>query len=214
MSALLLDFVKDASRLGKSREEINTALQEAGWQEDQLTAFWANYSATPFAVPVPKPTLHASPRITTLNLFFFIVLYTTFFSAVSMIFVLLDYHLPNGRGEMAGTYYSSEPIADTLRGYLAALFASLPLVFFSARQLRKIIATSRQPVYVVRLRLINLTLLIAALVAFCESISFIYYFLNGELGIRFMVKVAVITLVSVGTYFYFKPEINAFEKKA
>jgi len=214
MSAALLDFVKDASRLGKSREEINAALKTAGWPEDQLAAFWSKYSDTAFPIPVPKPTVYASPRLTMLNLFFFIVLYITTYSAISILFTILDYHLPDGRGQMRGMYYSAQPIADAIRGYLAAIFVSAPLVYFTSRQLHKSMAAIGQFIHGTRLKLMNLSLLIAALVVLCNFISFTYYFLSGELSIRFLLKVLILTAASAGVYYFFKPEIAAFEKKA
>jgi hypothetical protein len=60
----------------------------------------------------------------------------------------------------------------------------------------------------------NITLFLAAVITLCDVIGFIYYFLSGELGLRFIIKVAVLTLVSAATYGYFKPEMAAFEKKA
>lgn len=214
MSATLLDFVKDASRLGKSREEINAVLKTAGWPEDQLAAFWSKYSDAPFPVPVPKPTVYASPRLTMLNLFFFIVLYITIYSALSILFTILDYNLPDGRGQMRGIYYSSQPIADAIRGYLAAIFVSAPLVYFTSRQLNKSMVAIGQFIHGTRLKLMNLSLLIAALVILCNFISFSYYFLSGELSIRFILKVLILTATSAGIYYFFKPEIAAFEKKA
>jgi hypothetical protein len=214
MSAALLDFVKDASRLGKSREEINAALKTAGWPEDQLAAFWSKYSDTAFPIPVPKPTVYASPRLTMLNLFFFIVLYITTYSAISILFTILDYHLPDGRGQMRGMYYSAQPIADAIRGYLAAIFVSAPLVYFTSRQLHKSMAAIGQFIHGTRLKLMNLSLLIAALVVLCNFISFTYYILSGELSIRFLLKVLILTAASAGVYYFFKPEIAAFEKKA
>ena len=214
MSAALLDFVKDASRLGKGREEINAALKTAGWPDDQLATFWGKYSDTAFPIPVPKPTVYASPRLTTFNLFFFIVLYITLYSAISILFTMLDYHLPDGRGQMRGMYYSSQPIADAIRGYLAAIFASAPLVYISARLLHKSMASTGQYLHGTRLKLINLARLIAALFVLGNFISFIYYFLCGELSARFVLKVLILTATSAGAYYYFKPEMAAFEKKA
>jgi hypothetical protein len=210
----LLDFVKDASRLGKNRSEINEALRAASWPEEQLNTFWSQYHDVPFPVPVPKPTLHASPRLTTLNLFFFIVLYGAIYSAISIVFTLLDYHLPDGLGRMQGAHYSNKPIGDSLRSYLAGLFACAPLVYFSSQKLYKIMAATGQYIHVIRLKLMNLTLLIAALIMLGDFIGFIYYLLSGELGIRFILKVLILTTTSAGLYYYFKPEIAAFEKKA
>jgi hypothetical protein len=158
--------------------------------------------------------VYASPRLTTLNLFFFIVLYITIFSTISILFTILDYNLPDGNGQMRGMYYSSQPIADAIRGHLAAIFASAPLVYISARLLHKSMASSGQYLHSTRLKLMNLSLLVAALFVLGNFISFIYYFLSGELSLRFVLKVLILTTTSAGVYYYFKPEMAAFEKKA
>lgn len=214
MSAALHDFVKDASRLGKNRDDINAALKAAGWPEDQLSAFWNKYSDAPFPIPVPKPTLYASPRLTTLNLFYFFVLYISIYAAIDIVFTILDYHLPDGRGNMRGWYYSTAPLADQIRHSLAAIIASVPLVYFTNRALQRGIASTGQFIHGTRLKLMNLTLFVAAVISLFDVIGFIYYFLSGELGLRFILKVLVLTTVSVATYLYFKPEMAAFEKKA
>jgi hypothetical protein len=214
MSAALLDFVKDASRLGKGRDEINTALKTAGWPEDQLNAFWSKYHSMAFPIPVPKPTVYASPRLTTLNIFYFVVLYITVYAAIDIMFTFLDYHLPDGNGNMRGWYYSSMPIAEKIRHSLAAIIACVPLLYISNRALQKGMQTTGQFIHGTRLKLRNLTLFVAAIITLFDVIAFIYYFLSGELGLRFIIKVIILSAVSFGTYFYFKPEMAAFEKKA
>lgn len=214
MSAALLDFVKDAARLGKSRSEMNAALLDAGWPQDQLTAFWGKYHESAFPIPVPKPTVYASPRLTTLNLFYFVVLYISIYSAIDIIFTILDNNLPDGTGRMRGMYYGSSPIADQIRQAIAAIVTCVPLVYLTNRALQKGMQASGQFIHGTRLKLMNLTLFIAAIITLCDVIGFVYYFLSGELGLRFIIKVAVLTVVSLGTYLYFKPEMAAFEKKA
>lgn len=60
----------------------------------------------------------------------------------------------------------------------------------------------------------NLSLLCASLIVLSDFITFIYYFLSGELSLRFVLKVLVLAATSAGVYLFFKPEIAAFEKKA
>ena len=214
MSQVLTDFIKDAYRAGKNRQEIDAALREAGWREEELRDCWRRFSDTPFPVPVPRPTVYASPRLTTLNLFYFVVLYITLYSTVAIIFTFLDYHLPDGLGRSAGAYYSSRPIGDSIRGYLAAVLVSVPLVWLTQRNLQKIMNRIGQSIPVMRLRLLNLTLFISAVVMLCNFICFVYYFLSGELGIRFVIKVIVLSALCFGLYHYFKPEIQSNEQKA
>lgn len=214
MSQILTDFIKDATKAGKGRDEINTVLREAGWPEDELRTCWAKFYDKPFPVPVPRPVVYASPRLTALNLFYFVVLYTTIYSSVAIVFTFLDYHLPDGLGRKAGMFYSNNPIGESIRHYLASILVAAPLVAVSYRLLQKIMASIGQFIPVMRLRLLNLTLFIAAMVMLCNGITFVYYFLSGELSIRFVIKVIVLSAVCFGIYHYFKPELKRNEQKA
>lgn len=211
---ILMEFVKDAYRAGKNREEIHTVLKKAGWREDELQNCWRRFCDANFPVPVPRPTVYASPRLTTLNIFYFVVLYITIYCAMAIIFTFLDYNLPDGLGRMAGVYYSSEPIGKEIRGYLAAIIVAGPLVWLTSRTLHKISTAIGQSIPVMRLRLLNLTLFIAAITILCNSISFVYYFLSGELSIRFIIKVFLLSGLCWGLYNYFRPEMKANEEKA
>ncbi|MGE0753816.1 MAG: DUF5671 domain-containing protein [Alphaproteobacteria bacterium] len=213
-NSVLIDFIRDAFRAGKNRQETHAALKEAGWQEEELNACWARFHEMNFPVPVPRPTVYASPRLTTLNIFYFVVLYISIYSVMSILFTFLDYHFPDGLGRMAGTYYSTRPIGDSIKGYLAAIIVAAPLVWLTSRALQKISAAIGQSIPVMRLRLLNLTLFIAAITILCNGISFVYYFLSGELSIRFVIKVIALSVLCTGLYYYFRPEMKSNEEKA
>lgn len=213
-NSTLTDFIKEAAKAGKTRAEIDAALRAAGWPEENLRDCWRNYHDMPFPVLVPKPTLYASPRLTTLNLFYFVVLYVAIYASVAIVFTFLDYYLPDGLGRKTGLYYSSQPIASAIRGYLASLIVSAPLIALSSRWLSKAMGTAGNTIPGIRLKLLNLTLFVAAVIMLCDFITFVYYFLSGELGLRFIIKVAVLSTVCTGLYYYFKPEMKANEEKA
>lgn len=214
MSKVILDFIRDSYRAGKKRDEINAALLDAGWREDELNTCWARFSDKDFPVPVPRPVAYASPRLTALNLFYFIVLYIMLYSGVAILFTFLDYHLPDGLGQKGGAFYSSRAIGDSIRGYLAAIIVAAPLVWFTKSLLQKASNKVGGSIPAMRLRLLNLTLLFAAIIMFCNITSFVYFFLSGELGIRFIIKVLILSAMSFGLYFYFKPEMVKDESKA
>ena len=211
---VLTEFIKDAFKAGKSKADTHAALRAAGWREDELSDCWARFHDSNFPVPVPRPTVYASPRLTTLNIFYFVVLYITIWCAMAIIFTFLDYHLPDGLGRKAGAFYSTRPIGTEIRGYLAAIIVSAPLVWVTSRTLQKISAAIGQSIPAMRLRLLNLTLFIAAITILCNGISFVYYFLSGELSIRFVIKVCLLSGLCWGLYNYFRPEMKANEEKA
>lgn len=215
MSAILHEFIRDAARAGKTRAEIVVALNAAGWSDEQIAAAYMNYADVDFPVPVPRPSSNVSARYLALNLFFFLVLMLVIWGAGSIVFTMLDYYLPDGKGEMRGMFYNSyRSLGESLRSYLAMILVCVPLVIFTAKKINAIHRNYTQGVPIIRLRLIYLTYLIAGIVLLIDFIMFAYYFLSGELSIRFVIKVAVCTGFAAAVYYYFKPEAGSNEKRA
>lgn len=213
MTTQLEEFIKDATKAGKSRAEIDAALADAGWSGGDRSKAWSNFHDKPFPVAIPLPSSYASPRLTALNTFYFIVLYITLYSAITILFTFLDYHLPDGLGRKAGAFYSATTsLDDSIRSALSSLLVALPLTLFSKNLTHKAMANARQFIPAIRLKLLNITLLIGSLILLCNFISFVYYLLSGELGIRFVIKVCILSSMCAGLYAYFKPEILQNEK--
>ena len=215
MSAILNEFIRDAARAGKSRAETKAALQQAGWADEEINETFKQFAEVDFPVPVPRPSANVSARYLALNLFFFLVLLLVICGAGSIVFTLLDYYLPDGQGKMQGVFYSSyQSLGESLRTYLAMVVVCAPLLIFTARKISVINRNYTQGVPLIRLRLIYLTYLVAGVVLLIDFIMFAYYFLSGELSIRFVIKVAVCTGFAAAVYYYFKPEAGSAEKKA
>lgn len=210
---LLHDFIKDACRNGKTHAEIRAVLAEAGWAEEQVNEGLKAYFDKPFPAAIPMPQPYVSPRFFVLNLFFFVVLYFTIYAGVSIAFTMLDYHLPDGTGIMRGRYYSNAPLADSLRSYIAIALVCAPLAYIGNRLIQRITRQGRRAIPTIRVRLIYMTLFIAALIMLGNFIFTVYYFLSGELGMRFLIKVALLAAVSYGIYGFYAPEIRRNEEK-
>ncbi len=209
MSTILIDFVKEATKAGKSRSEINAVLKDAGWSGDQLNDVWKKFHDSAFPILVPLPTAYASPRLAAINLFYCIVLYITLYSAVSILFTFLDYILPE-RTPLS----NNGPFSALIRYDLAILLVSAPLLFISARLAHRMMETSGQFIPAIRLKLLSLTLLFVALVMLCDVTTLVYYLLSGDFSMRFIIKIAVIAGVCIGVYVHFKPELQQNEAKA
>ena len=213
MSQLLTEFIKDAYRAGKSRTDIMSVLTEAGWSGKQVDEAFSGFSPTNFPVPVPLPRAYISPRYAALNLFFFLVLLLTVWAGDSIIFTFLDYYLPDGLGHQQGMYYSAVPISVALRHYLAMIVVCAPLTAITGRIIRNVATQGQRSVPIIRLRLIYLVFFFAAFVMMIDFVLFVYYFLSGELGIRFILKVAVCAATAAGLYFYYRSELGNEEKR-
>lgn len=214
MADTLVQFIKEGKQAGLSHQELNDALTDAGWEQRRVKEALQKFADSHLPIAVPCPTTFASPRLVFLNLFAFILLYITVFDVIAILFTLLDYHLPDGLGRMHGMWKSSGPIAEALRGYLASVVICAPLFFWTSRLFRKAINQTKQRLPRMRLILIHLTLFIGACVVLCSGISFVYYFLSGELSLRFVLKVLILGSVVFGVSAYFRPEIKEQEKNA
>jgi len=214
MSETLIDFVTDCYKAGKSHNEIRVVLSEAGWSTDQVDDVLGRFVDRSFPVAIPRPIVFASPRLVFLNIFYFLVLYLSIFNVVATLFTFLDQYLPDGLGRMAGAFYSSRSIGEAIRTYLATIICCVPLVWWSSRIISKAMEETKQRIPRIRLKLIYLTMFIGACVMLGNAICFIYYFLSGELGLRFMIKVAILSTLTLGLFTYYRVEIKQTETKA
>jgi hypothetical protein len=214
MSDTLLDFVKDCYKAGKSHSEIRAVLLETGWAIEQVDDALSRYVNRSFPVAIPKPIVFASPRLVFLNIFYFLVLYLSIYDVVAILFTFLDYYLPDGLGRRAGIFYSSSSIGEAMRIYLATIICCVPLVWWSSRIISKAMEETKQRIPRIRLKLIYLTMFIGACVMLSNAICFIYYFLSGELGLRFIIKVAILSALTLGLFTFYRLEIVQTEIKA
>ena len=214
MAQALIDFVKDCYKAGKGHSEIRSILTDTGWATEQIDEALAQFVDKPYPVAIPKPIVFASPRLVFLNIFYFLVLYLSIYDVVAVLFTFLDYYLPDGLGRMLGAFYTSRPIGEAIRTYLAIIICCVPLVWWSSRMISRAMEETKQRIPRIRLKLIYLTMFIGACVMLGNAICFVYYFLSGELGLRFILKVLILTALTVGLFAYYRAEIKQTETKA
>lgn len=214
MSDTLIDFVKDCYKAGKSHNEIKAVLLETGWSTEQVDDVLGRFVDRSFPIAIPRPIVFASPRLVFLNIFYFLVLYLSIYNVVATLFTFLDQYLPDGLGRRAGAFYSSRSIGEAIRTYLATIICCVPLVWWSSRIISKAMEETKQRIPRIRLKLIYLTMFIGACVMLGNAICFIYYFLSGELGLRFMIKVAILSTLTLGLFTFYRVEIKQTETKA
>ena len=211
MAKALIEFIKDCYKAGKSHAEIRAVLQESGWTVGQIDDALGQFVNKPYPVAIPKPNVFAFPRLAFLNIFYFIVLYLAIYNVVGMLFTIMDYYLPDGLGVMQGAFYSSETIGEAIRSYLATIICAVPFVWWSSRIISKAMEETTQRILWIRLILVYLTMFIGACVMLGNAICFIQYFLNGELGLRFILKVTVLTVLVFGLFAYYRAEMKQTE---
>ena len=212
MPAVLVDFIKDARHAGKTTAEIREVLADSGWSREQVDESLAHFVDRDFPVAIPRPVVFASPRLAFMNLFHFVCLYMSCLTLIFLLFTLLDYYLPDGLGRQAGIFYSSyRPLFDSIRGYLSVILVSVPLTIWTHLQLGQAMREAKQRVPRIRLILIGCTMFIGACVMLGNFTCLVNYLLNGELGIRFLIKVGILTGMFAAIRAFYRIEVKHTE---
>lgn len=204
------DFIEKAVHAGAKFKEIEKVLLEAGWEKSQIDSALGFYHEAKFPVAVPKPKQIASPRLWTLNFFYFASFYTTMCVLCFAIFTMLDNWLPDGYGRMEGAFRSGN-IRESMQMYLSILIVSFPLALYTGSLITKAIKSSGQKIPIIRLKLIYLSMLIGAIILAVCGVLFVNYTIDGILSWRFAIKVAILAFKFGGIYLYFKPELYRSE---
>jgi hypothetical protein len=201
------DFVKDALAAGKTREETSAALREAGWREDEIRNALDAFADVAFGLPVPKRKPYVSAQEAFLYLLLFLTLYVSAVSFGTLGFQLVNAWLP----DKIPAYMDYRTSA--LRQALAALIIAYPIYLALSAILRR--AVSRDPEKrnsKIRKWLTYITLFIASGVIIGDLISLVFNFLQGELTLRFVLKIMIIAAIAGTVIGYYIWEIREDEK--
>jgi hypothetical protein len=146
-------------------------------------------------------------RNTPKDVFFHLLNILTFFvSIVGLIMLYINY--VNMLFPDALTFYY-RGIADSVRLAMAMLFVAIPVYILTSWFLEKeIVIEPQKRELKLRKGLIYFTLFIAAVTIIVDLITFIYRFLDGELSIRFFLKVLVVLLITGSVFGYYIWELK------
>lgn len=101
---------------------------------------------------------------------------------------------------------------DAIRWSIASLIVFFPVYFFVMRFLNGDIRNFPEKAELrARRWLLNLTLFLAAIVIIGDLISLIYNFLQGELTIRFSLKITGIFIIAAGIFSYYRKILRSEE---
>jgi hypothetical protein len=204
--AQLVAFVESALKAGEGRESVRRALEQAGWSNEQVADALAHYADVPFAVPVPRPRAAVSARDAFWYLLMFGALYVSAFYLGDLLFGFINRAFPDDLTFGDRT----ELIEQGIRWATAALIVAFPLFLFTAWKTGKeIAADSTRRNSAIRKWLTYLTLLVAAAVIVGDGITLVYNVLNGELTLRFILKVLVVAAIAGGGFGYYTWSMRA-----
>lgn len=205
VNSTLVQFVHDALSAGRSRDDIRSALIDAGWSQPEIAGSLSAFAATDFTPPVPRPRPHLTARDTFIHLILFSSLGFVAFNLVSLVHGILDLALPDPTASGWEESYAK----DSIRWSIAALVVSTPVYvwmsFVVHRQIRKDSGHRRSSA---RKWLTYMALFVAALVFLGDITYVIYSFLTGEATLRFLLKAAVVACVSGAVFWFYLRDIE------
>lgn len=212
MTNELQAFVKEGLDKGLSREKMKTALIGAGWQEDEVHNALSSFAEGNFPIPVPRRKPYLSAREAFMYLVMFLTLYITAVSIGTILFQTINLWLPDPIGLANG--YASDYSTGLIRSSTAAVIITFPIFLFVARILLK--NMRRDPSKrssLIRKWLTYMTLYLATGVIVGDLITLVTYVLNGDLTMRFILKVAVVLTIAGAAFGYYLWDLRTEEKE-
>jgi hypothetical protein len=151
-------------------------------------------------MPVPMPPDAGGARDAFLHLLMFVSLFTTAISSIALMFQYINRWFPDAAFE--DPYYLDDN--SGIRWSIASLIVAFPLFLWISRILhREMEQHVEKAASAIRRWLTYLTLFIAAATLMGDVITLVFYLLNGEITLRFLLKVLVILYVAGAGFFYF-----------
>lgn len=202
----LESFVKESLQSGKTREEIATALEKAGWPGAQVANALDAYADVLFPIPVPKPR----PSLTAREAFLYLVMFSTLYFAAwnlgALFFILIDRAFPSD----SGAFYRDE----MQRWSTAAVIIGFPVFLLLAHYISKGIELNPfKRLSPARRWLTYLTLFLASGTLLGDITTLVYNLLGGELTIRFLLKILVVALIAGSCFTYYLLDLRKEEKE-
>lgn len=198
-------FVRKSLEKSVPRGEIESALRDAGWPEEKVSKALDSFAEVEFPVPVPRPRPYLSAREAFLYLLLFTTLFLSAFYLGSVLFELIEKAFP----DPPGARYSE----GWLRWSISFVAVSFPIyVFLALRVERELKEDPAKRASKVRKWLTYLTLFVAAGFLIGDLVALLYHFLDGELTVRFFLKVLVVGGIAGTVFGYYLHDLGKEER--
>lgn len=206
----LQTFVKEALSRGLARADIQAALKQAGWEEEQVDSALSNYSEVAFPVPIPRPRPHLSARET----FFYLVLFSTLYISAAnlgtILFQLIYMLVPDAT---TGYYPGPDAIRSAVRWAVSGLVVAFPVyLYLSRRTNREVQRDPAKRSSGVRRWLTYLTVFIASVALIADVIVLLNDVLAGEVTLRFLLKTVTVAVIAGGIFLHYLRELRSEER--
>ena len=203
----LTQFVEKSLGKGLSRTETGAALEDAGWDKDEVGQALSAFHVSDFPVPVPSKQYSLAAKDTVFYLFLFVTLHLASFGLVFLAFNLIELQMPYPTDSQNTQY-----LEGSIRYWLAWSVVFVPVyigVAWRAEIMRKLtancaMATGRQ-------WLTYIALFTATMTALGDVIALILAFLSGDLSVRLMLKVVIVLIITGAVIAYYYRDIKLAE---
>jgi len=213
----LSDYVMRRLEAGRSGTEICAELMAVGWSREAADAAYRDGlvalgiplppgASTPSASPTDAPRAPEPQKAATMdiavNVFSFILLVIVVGAFITLSFHLINRLFPEPQ-ELAGSYQQLAT-ASLMHRSIASMAIAFPLyVVALSWWLRRFGGKSERIESALTKRLTYAVLLIAAIVIVCDLIALVYSLLQGEITLRFLLKVLVVLGTATLTFGFY-----------
>ncbi len=198
MDEELIRFVDHARDKGMDHATIRHLLLSAGWREKDVAEVFCTRD---LELLIPEPTGFGSARDAFFHLLTFTALYTSATSLILLFFTYIDFAFPDPAWRTS--HQALEAALSTIRAELAVVIVSFPVFLmvwnFLLREVRQHPETAKG---VLRRWLGYLSLFVGAITLSGDAMTLIYYLLEGQLTVRFVLKAAALFLIAGGLVGY------------
>lgn len=198
MDEKLSQFVEHARQKGLDYSTISLVLTSAGWKEKEIAEA---FCARELEMPVPERAGLGSARDAFFHLTVFAALYACAGSLILLFFTYINFLFPDPAWRQS--YYYREYALSNVRGALAALIVAYPIFAFTWRFLLRDVRRHPEKAKVaIRRWLCYLSLFAGGVIVSGDVITLIYFLLEGQLTVRFLLKVLVLLVIAGGLFLY------------
>jgi hypothetical protein len=197
MISSLTDFIEHARKKGMDHQTIRMLLISAGWKEKDIAQAMTKEALD---MPVPMPADAGGARDAFFHLLMFVSFFTTAISSISLLFSYINRWFPDAA--FTDPYYVQDN--SGIRWGMASLIVAFPLFIWISRILHREMSEHVEKASSgIRRWLTYLTLFVAAATLMGDVITLVFFLLNGEITIRFLLKVLTVLYIAGASFFYF-----------
>lgn len=199
ISKELSRFVSHALQQGRSKSDIKTHLEHAGWTSTEIDTVLDGWHISDTAGPVPKPIRSANA----LDAFFYALLFVAFGMVAGNLLTLAYGQLDMWFPDHGDTYASAS--FRWLRWSMAAVIVFLPtFLLLNRRDALRCQSNPARKHGAIRNWLNFLALFLAMTTLLVDAVYLLATWLDGQLTLRFVLKSLVVAGLALLTILYFQ----------